>query len=158
MPEGGSRPTRRCQAYRQAEPLSPRKAVGLSSDVPTYPSRFTRACNRSMIRSVVSTPTSEVTKISSSSSRKSSSIFFLLTIALAILEKTPCLVRSSPLSSVSFLLFFENKSKKSHFVSSVIIISKITKKFALRPQTFDFCFEMISLRHHIRAIQADIMT
>ncbi|MOA01426.1 hypothetical protein D3C78_1208350 [compost metagenome] len=81
------------------------RSIALSSEVPKYLSRATRSSIRSIIFSVVDTPTSEVTKISSSSSSTSSSTVDLPAIILVSFEKTFSLVFSNPLSSASCSAF-----------------------------------------------------
>ena len=80
----------------------------LSSLVETYLSRATRSSMRRIILIVVSTPTSDVTRISSRSSKTSSSTFDFPATARVSFEKTFSFVFSSPLSSVSFF-FLPNK-------------------------------------------------
>ena len=82
--------------------------MALSSAVPKYLSRFTRSCIRSMMRNVVSTPTSEVMSASSKLSNTSSSTVDLPAIAWLILLSTDSLLFSRPLSSVSFFSFPNN--------------------------------------------------
>ena len=82
--------------------------MAFSSVVPKYLSRFTRSCMRSMIRKVVSTPTSEVISASSRLSSTSSSTVDLPAMAWLILLSTDSLLFSRPLSSVSFFSFPNN--------------------------------------------------
>ena len=76
--------------------------IVLSSAVPRYLSRLTRSCMRSMMRRVVSTPTSEVMSASSRLSSTSSSTVDLPAMARLILLSTDSLLFSNPLSRVSF--------------------------------------------------------
>ena len=74
-----------------------------------YLSRATRFSIRSIIRSVVSTPTSDVINTSSKSSNIFSSTCDFPATIRANLENTPSLVLDNPLSKVSFFSF-EKKS------------------------------------------------
>ena len=76
-----------------------------------YLSSATRFSIRSMMRSVVSTPTSEVISTSSRLSSTSSSTFDLPATARASFEKTPSLVFSRPLFKSSLFSFLEKKLK-----------------------------------------------
>ena len=83
-----------------------------NSEVFKYLSRAIRASMRSITFNVVSTPTSDVIRISSKLSSTSSSTVDLPTIVRAILEKKLCFVFSNPLLSVSFLSL-ENNPKNA---------------------------------------------
>ena len=87
----------------------------LSSEVETYLSRAMRSSMRSIIFTVVLTPTSDVISISSKLSKTSSSTFDFPAMARVIFEKTLCFVVSRPLSSTSF--FFLLKSPKNPIIS-----------------------------------------
>ena len=82
--------------------------ISFNSLVETYLSLATRSSIRWMILIVVSTPTSEETRISSKLSSTSSSTFDFPATARASFEKTFCFVFSSPLSSVSFFFLLNN--------------------------------------------------
>ena len=76
--------------------------ITFNSAVLIYLSRATRSSMRSIIRNVVSTPTSEVTRASSKLSRTSSSTRDLPATARVNLSNTFSLVFDNPESSVSF--------------------------------------------------------
>ena len=84
------------------------RSIPLSSLVLTYLSRATLSSIRSMILSVVSTPTSLVISTSSRSSNTSSSTFDFPATARASLSNTLVFVFCRPLSSVSFLSLLKN--------------------------------------------------
>ena len=81
-----------------------------NSSLVTYLSLETRSSMRRIISRVVFTPTSEVIKISSSSSRMASSIWSFPAIAFPSLFSKPLRLSSTPFSKVVFFLkpnFFE---------------------------------------------------
>ena len=83
--------------------------MAFNSAVFMYLSVATRFSIRSMMRTVVSTPTSEVMRISSRLSNTSSSTFDLPATARANLENTPSLVLARPLFRSSLFSFFEKR-------------------------------------------------
>lgn len=87
--------------------------------MPRYLSRLTRSCMRSMMRRVVSTPTSEVMSASSRLSSTSSSTVDLPAMARLILLSTDSLLFSNPLSRVSF--FSLPNSPKNAIIFQIIV-------------------------------------
>ncbi|MNY40625.1 hypothetical protein D3C86_1753780 [compost metagenome] len=106
------------ELFSSSNPVISSRRIAFSSEVPKYLSRATRSSIRSIILSVVETPTSDVTKISSSSSSTSSSTVDLPAIILVSLEKTFSLVFSKPLSKASCSAFtssgFERLKKSNN--------------------------------------------
>ena len=121
------------------EAISSRRML-FNSLVLTYLSRSTRASMRLMMLRVVSTPTSLVTRTSSSSSRTSSSTLLLPATARASLPKNDSLVFSRPRSRFSFCscLLREKKLKRPMcgvtliFLRANLLISHETHDFRTR--------------------------
>ena len=103
-----------CAGVSRAEISSLR--MRFSSAVPTYLSRATRSSMRRMMSMVVSVPTSEEMRISSSWSSTSSSTVDLPAMACASLLKIPVLVFSKPFCRTSCFCFFEKKLKKLIYI------------------------------------------
>ena len=86
-------------------------SIVLSSSIPMYLSRATRASIRSMILSVVSTPTSEVISTSSRLSSTSSSTLDFPTTARLNFLNTLSLVFESPSFRLSFFSLLKMPNK-----------------------------------------------
>ena len=119
---GSSQLSLSCVLFSESSAVISSFKMLLSSLVETYLSRATRVSILSMIFNVVSTPTSDVIRISSKSSRTSSSTFDFPAIARVNLLKTLCLVFSKPLSSVSFLLLLKNPNIPISFLFAAKIL------------------------------------
>ncbi len=117
------------------------RRIECSSEVFMYLSRAMRASMRSMILTVVSTPTSEVMSTSSSWSSTSASTVDRPAMARVSFEKKPLLVFSRPASSsrcsacctsswgaaAALSCFFLNRSKNPILSVSMFILTKVRK-------------------------------
>ena len=96
------------------------RRMELSSEVLIYLSRLMRSCSLSMILRVVSTPTSEVMRVSSRLSRTLSSTVLLPRMVFESLAKKLSLVLFKPWLRVSFFSFLLN----SPMVEVVLMVER----------------------------------
>src|SRR6187402_1498603 len=116
--------------------------IWLSSSVPRYLSASTLFSILVIILSVVLTPTSEETRISSKLSKTSSSTFDFPATALVNLEKKEVFVFSRPLSNVSFASWLR---LESFFSEENIFLKKLIEFYGL-----EFTFVNLNKKNQLK--------